>query len=86
VQACTAGTPIVYRGYSIRNGGKGQERTNRPTSRVSKECLRKIRFSLLAHAILSTRVSIWICRLLGMGAKKSRRVRTFILVNGRMRR
>jgi len=46
-----------------------------PTSRVSRFCLRKMRFSLFAHSIFSFVTVICVSRLPGMLAKKSMRVR-----------
>jgi len=50
--------------------------TEQKTSTAQLNESRKMRFSRLAHAILSVKTAIWIWWLLGMGLKKSRRVRT----------
>lgn len=50
--------------------------TYRAANLVSKLCFRNILFSLLAHAILSVKVVIWICWLSGMALKKFSSVRT----------
>jgi hypothetical protein len=50
--------------------------THNPTSRVSRFCFRKIRFSDLAQSTFSLVASMTVALLSGMELKKSRSVRT----------
>jgi hypothetical protein len=56
--------------------GDSQTRTHSAISRVSRLCLRKIRFSRFAHSMLSSKTVDCISWLSGIAAKKSSRVRT----------
>lgn len=51
-------------------------RSYSPTSRVSRLCLRKMRFSERAHSMFSFSTVICVSLEFGMASKKSRRVRT----------
>jgi hypothetical protein len=57
-------------------GRVGKDGAHRAMSRVSRLCLRKMRFSRCAHAMLSVSTEDWISWLSGIAPKKSSSVRT----------